>query len=191
MPPKQRITKEDILNAGFAILKTSGIKSVNARAICKKLNCSTQPIFSQFSSMDELKSSLLRKARDLYNAFIKKALTQQIPFKSAGIAYINFAKNEPVLFSLLFMNDNHNCNPINEVFDENYSDVLQAAQKSTGLNKEFAEELYFHLWIYVHGIATLSATGTVNFTDEQVSRMLTHAYKGLIMNYKGESYEHN
>ena len=43
----------------------------------------------------------------------------------------------------------------------------------------------FHLemWVYVHGIATMIATGYLNWEVETVSRMLTDAYMGLKERY--------
>ena len=183
MPPKQKISRQDIIATAFEMLKTQGIKAINARAICTKLNCSTQPIFSQFKNMEELKAVLLRKARDLYNEYIEKALKEEKPFKASGLAYIRFARNEPILFSLLFMKDNKGINPANEEFDENHQSVLSGAVKATGFVENDARDLLLHLWIYTHGIATLLATNTVLFTDEQISQMLTHDYNGLIKNY--------
>lgn len=186
MPPKPKVTKESIVNAAFEILKTEGIDKINARAVCDKLNCSTQPIFWHFKNMEELKNATVRKAKDLYNEYIQAALKEPIPFKATGLAYIKFAKDEPILFSLLFMKDNHNINPTSTEYDENYNEVLSAAANSSGLTEKNTKILYFHLWIYVHGIATLLATKTEMFTDDQISEMLTAAYKAFTTKYKAE-----
>ena len=42
------------------------------------------------------------------------------------------------------------------------------------------------MWAYVHGIATMFATGFLNLEWELVSRMLTDAYLGLQKQYKKE-----
>lgn len=186
MPPKPKVTKESIVNASFEILKNEGVDKINARAVCDKLNCSTQPIFWHFKNMEELKKATIRKAKDLYNEYIQSDLTKPIPFKAAGLAYIRFAKDEPILFSLLFMNDNHNINPTAIEYDENYNEILSAAAISSGLTEKNTKMLYFHLWIYVHGIATLLATKTEMFTDDQISEMLTAAYIAFTKNYKTE-----
>ena len=55
MPPSTKITREMILKTGYELVMTSGIESVNSRSIAKMLGCSTQPIFSQFPSMEELR----------------------------------------------------------------------------------------------------------------------------------------
>ena len=51
MPPKIKITKEEIIKTALELVRTSGEQSINARTVAGALNCSTQPIFSNFSSM--------------------------------------------------------------------------------------------------------------------------------------------
>lgn len=44
MPPKAKITKEMIVDAGVELVRESGIEHVNARAVAERLGCSTQPV---------------------------------------------------------------------------------------------------------------------------------------------------
>ena len=46
MPPKQRITREMILECAFVMFLSEGMETVNARSVAKALGCSTQPIIS-------------------------------------------------------------------------------------------------------------------------------------------------
>ena len=55
MPPLQRTGKDQIINAAFDIVREEGFCNLNARAIAKKLGVSTQPIFSNFKNMEDLK----------------------------------------------------------------------------------------------------------------------------------------
>jgi AcrR family transcriptional regulator len=50
MPPKVRITKEDIINAAIEIVRKDGAQAINARNLAAYLNCSTQPVFSNFKT---------------------------------------------------------------------------------------------------------------------------------------------
>ena len=49
MPPKVKVSKEDINTAAVEMVRESGAEALNARALAAKLGCSTQPIFSNFS----------------------------------------------------------------------------------------------------------------------------------------------
>ena len=55
MPPRVKITRDDIINTAVGIVRTSGAQAINARAVASILNCSTQPIFSNFATIDELR----------------------------------------------------------------------------------------------------------------------------------------
>ena len=58
MPPKLRISKEDIVTAVVALVRKDGVQAINARNIASALNCSTQPVFSNFAIMDDLRNAV-------------------------------------------------------------------------------------------------------------------------------------
>ena len=62
MPPKVRITKEEIIRTALDLVRQSGAEAINARAIANALLCSTQPIFSNFETMEELENATLAAA---------------------------------------------------------------------------------------------------------------------------------
>ena len=71
MPPKVKISREDIINTCLEIVKSSGTEGINARNIAGALGCSTQPIFSNFKSMEELEEETVLAAYQIYLDFIK------------------------------------------------------------------------------------------------------------------------
>ena len=54
MPPKQKYTRESILQTSLNIAKRDGLSSVVARNVGKELGCTVSPIFSYFKNMDAL-----------------------------------------------------------------------------------------------------------------------------------------
>ena len=58
MPPKVRISKKDIVTAAVALVRKDGVQAINARNIASALNCSTQPVFSNFATMDDLRNAV-------------------------------------------------------------------------------------------------------------------------------------
>ena len=54
MPPKAKFTKEDIIDAGLAILRERDISAVTAREIGNYLGSSARPIFTVFDNMGEV-----------------------------------------------------------------------------------------------------------------------------------------
>ena len=70
MPPKVKITKENIVNAALNIVRKDGAAALNARSLAAAIGCSTQPLFSNFSSMEELDAEVIKTAYELYIGFI-------------------------------------------------------------------------------------------------------------------------
>ena len=62
MPPKVKVTKEEIINAALALVRENGTDAINARSIAASLACSTQPIFSNFATMEELQKDVILAA---------------------------------------------------------------------------------------------------------------------------------
>ena len=64
MPPKQTITKEMIIAAAFDLVRQKGKTALSARNIAAALSCSTQPIYSCFSTMKDLEEIVTKKILD-------------------------------------------------------------------------------------------------------------------------------
>ena len=103
MPPKVKVTKEDIINAAVNIVRSSGAQAINARTIASVLNCSTQPVFSNFATMDELCLAVVERADILCQEYMQREVESgEFPaYKANGMAYIRYAKEEKELFKLL------------------------------------------------------------------------------------------
>ena len=59
MAPKVKITGEDIVKAAVELVRVRGEKAINAREIAAALNCSTQPIFTNFATCFSDKKTFL------------------------------------------------------------------------------------------------------------------------------------
>ena len=57
---------------------------------------------------------------------------------------------------------------------------------NTGLSSESAKLFHLEMWAFVHGIATMFATGFLDLSWELVSRMLSDTYLGLRKQYEME-----
>lgn len=186
MPPKVRITREEIIDTAVDIVRQSGTEAINARLIAAILNCSTQPVFSNFSTMDELRLAVIEKADLLCQEYIKREEESgKFPvYKASGMAYIRFAKEERELFKLLYMRDRKD-EIIPESSDLN-DKMEELVHSNTGLQGDTARLFHLEMWAFVHGIASMLATGFVNLDFELVSRMLSDAYQGLCKQYGKE-----
>lgn len=183
MPPKAKLTREEIVSAGLEIVKADGIEALTARALGARLGSSPRPIFTVFESMEEVLGEVRMSAKKLYASYVDRGLSEEIAFKGVGTQYILFAIREPKLFRLLFMEEQENVPSISGVLpliEENYDRIVRSVQESYGLDIEAARKLYRHLWIYTHGIATLCATRMCSFTAEEIGGMMSEVFKGLL-----------
>ncbi|MDD3745095.1 MAG: TetR/AcrR family transcriptional regulator [Anaerostipes sp.] len=178
MPPKAKIHKQDILDKAYELARTKGISGVNARAIAKELNCSVQPIFRNFATMDELKMELVKKMLDTYHAYVKIDETKEKPYMQMGMGYIHFAKEEPELYKILFMSEQKLAPEQFVMLDETYkniekyADVTKKLDSLHRMNAKQINDFHTRVWIFTHGLATLVATRTCDFTDEQLEELL-------------------
>jgi len=171
MPPKQRITREMILERSFDMFCREGMEAVNARSVAKALNCSTQPIFSYFSGMDDLKTSLEQKAKETFEAALKVEHLEGDPLVNIGTAYTRFAAEQPCLFTHLFMlNKDDPLYPF--MNEEARADLVDREAAHTGLPREQASNLYVQMSVYIHGLAAVRAAHKANFTPEEMEKMI-------------------
>lgn len=189
MPPKCKFTREEVVHAALKTARAGGMNAVTARAVGAELNSSSKVIFSLFQNMEELQGEVIKAARDLYQSFLKEDISKgkYPPFKASGMAYIRFAKEETELFRLLFMRDRSQ-ETIMEDEDE-IEPLIQMIRNNTGLDEQEARMFHLEMWVYVHGIATMIATGYFQWDWELISRVLTDSYEGMKKRYLALSEE--
>ena len=179
MPPKIKVTKENILSAAVELVRECGAEALNARALAKKLGSSTQPIFSNYTSMEELKQEVIKSAEGIYKNYLNADMEkgEYPPYKASGMSYIRFAGEQQELFKLLFMRDRTD-EQIPDSFD-GINPIIEIIQRNTGLDRKAAELLHLEMWSCVHGIGTMLATSFLSLEPELISEMLTDIYQGI------------
>lgn len=180
MPPKAKVTRQEILDAGLELVRRDGEGALNARNVAAALGCSTQPVFTHFASMEQLRLELINRAEALCKSFMEQEINAKKypPYKASGMAYIRFARQERNLFRLLYMRDR----------TEEQAAVGQAlwglgadlAQKATSKDEEQTKQIHMEMWALVHGFATMAATGYLELPEETVSHMVTDVFRRFV-----------
>lgn len=189
MPQKAKFSKEEVINEALSLVEEQGFAALTARALGQRLGSSARPIFTVFSSMEEVANQVVIKAKSIYKSLINKGLEQELAFKGVGQSYIEFATKHPKLFQLLFMKEQSsvpNLHSILGIIEESYEKILSSITNNYGLDQSVAEKLYLHLWIYSHGIAVLIATKVCVFSASEISDMLTQVFVSLLKKIKSE-----
>lgn len=171
MPPKQKYTQEFIIEQATEIIASG--EELTARALAEKIGCSTQPIFSQFADMEMLKAAVYENATKIYDKYVYEASRDMPKYKSTGYGYVQFAREKPNLFKLLFMGKTR---------EENENDkekIIRIVAAATSYPYEVAEKFHVMQWIFVHGIATMIVTGYLKWDEKTVSDMISEQYFAL------------
>ena len=186
MAPKFKFTKEEVLTVTIDFIRENGIEALTARELAKKLESSTKVIFSLFSNMKNLEDEAKFVAENIFSEKVNLALKDDSPFKRLGVEYILFSKNEPKLFQWLFMKKGIEVGSFKDFLpmrDYEYRSVIESIDEEYKISIENAKKLYEHLFIYSHGIATLTVTGIYNFTPTEIIEYMTEVAKSLIVQY--------
>ena len=189
MAPKFKFTKEEVLAVTIDFIRENGIEALTARELAKKLESSTKVIFSLFSNMKNLEDEAKFAAENIFSEKVNLALKDDSPFKRLGVEYILFSKNEPKLFQWLFMKKGIEVESFKDFLpmrDYEYKSVIESIDEEYKISIENSKKLYEHLFIYSHGIATLTVTGIHNFTATEIIEYMTEVTKSLIIQYLKE-----
>lgn len=139
--------------------------------------------------MEALRRELLQEIWGEYHRFMEAsaAASEESPYKALGLGYIDFARQEPRLFRLLFMRRREAGAEGPETAD--WPVHTARAGASTGLSGPEAELFHLEMWAFVHGIAVMFATGYLDLDRAVVSRILTDAFLGVKARWEEKANE--
>lgn len=175
MPPRVVVNQDNIRQAAFELVKTSGIENLTARNIAKQLNCSTQPIYRAYQNMEALKEELFIDIIQYFQSYIHNYNKSDHKFLSMGLGYINFAKNECHLFKALYLTENLNI----DLDQGNPFDLSEGIEQMSEmpifshLSDVALKDIMIKLWIFTHGLATMVLSPNLNITDEKIIQLLS------------------
>ena len=183
MPPKPKFTKEEIVTAALELVSEKGIEALTARELGARLGSSARPIFTVFSSMEEVQEEVRADALKRFESYAEKAMHYTPVFKQVGMQMILFAMEEPKLYQLVYMSENAGATDFEGIVDR-LGDVAQLCvdviQRDYGLSAEDAKTLFEHVWIYTFGIGALCATGMCRFSQDEIIQMLGQDFMAML-----------
>lgn len=175
MPPKVKITKEEILQTAYEITAEEGFEAVNARSIARKLQCSTQPIFSAYKNMEELKQELFIFVNKRFGEVIFEGLSSN-GFLGLGLAYIRFAKEQSNLFRMMFYNEFFQGFNMGDLVEgEGNAPILLMIGQTFGISADEAKRLFLKIWLFTHGIASFVCNNAISLSDDELESLFKEA----------------
>lgn len=180
MPPKARVTRDMIVEAGFAIAREQGIEQVNARTVSERLGCSTQPVMYHFKRIEDMKRAVYQRADEFHTAYITEVREGQ-PLMGIGLNYIRFAKEEKQLFRLLFQTNGFTGKSLAELIE-----APELALVMEAIGGEQGKETFRLLFLFVHGYASMLANNDLDDDEESIAADLRRVFAGVTHKMKEE-----
>lgn len=173
--PKQRITKEMVVEAAFALAREEGMEQVLVKNIAEKLGCSVQPIYSYCSNMEELRKDVQKRIAAFFQEYITAHVDAEDFFHSMGRAYLLLSKEEPNLFAAYFVRRRPDCTASSlwELYEQECTpEVAEFIAQKYAISLDAARKLHLNMVIYNTGISTLMISSNFGIPLEELDKQL-------------------
>lgn len=179
--PKQRITKEMVVDAAFEIARSSGMEQVLVKNIAAKIGCSVQPIYSYCKNMDGLRSDVAEQANSFIRQYISEHIDREHLFASTGRAYIRLAKEEPFLFKIFILHQRTGVCSLNDLYEKEASPyVAERIAEELKISVPKARQLHLNMLIYTIGIGTVFSVTTPGISADEIYGQQENAYEAFL-----------
>lgn len=176
MAAKKRIGREEILAAATAVIRQNGASSLTMRRIAEQLGCSTQPLYSEFGSQEQLIEVLTAYVRQRFPSAVCSS------YRDFGRVFLRFAGEEKELFRFLYLRRRKP--EETAVEDINLERTLELLMRSLEMDRKQAEQMHRQMQYYCYGLGTMIATGYRTMTQTEIDRELTDFFSLLLRHYK-------
>jgi AcrR family transcriptional regulator len=166
MPPKFKFTKDQIIDAALGRVRQAGWQAMTTRALAEALGSSARPIYSFFSSMDDLEAEVCQRGVALLYEYMVAERTGD-PWHDNGIGYVLFAQKEKHLFRAL--NDDKHIRYFKEHGEKIWhtlSTALADYPHFRGLTDDQIYRIQLTRWLMAHGLAFQVSTHPPGVWDD-------------------------
>lgn len=182
MARKKEIGRKKILNIAYKLVVKDGMESLTARNIANAGHFSTQPLYLEFSGMDELRQEVLGKIADnLKNSILQKKYINE-PLVDMDLSYIDFAREHQNLFRAMFVDGKFGSKVISDTLIEVGIDKFSEQYSETEYSDDKIKNVVIANWITTMGIASLIVNEIAHFSQEQIVNVLKAQVDDAIRN---------
>ena len=190
--PKQRITREMVINAGFEIARKHGMEGVMVKTIADTIGCSVQPIYSYCQNMDSLRQEVAAKTSDFIRKYIGAHTDPKDLFRSTGKAYIRLAEEEPHLFKIFILHRRDGISSLQDLYEKETSPkVSEYIAEELNISISQAKQLHLNMLIYTIGMGTIFAMTTPGIPLSEIhtqQELACQAFLAQILNQKEKDF---
>ena len=179
MGRKTQITREIILETALQMLIRDGYASITVKTLAAEIGCSTQPIVWHFENMTGFRKAFFEYCIDyakrqftVWNGSLDDLLTE------TARGYITIACNTPNLFRFVFVDNKDECrnsDVVQKLQLDNTKKIIALLCQEKGLREHQAASFLMNYEFYIHGIASYTASGFVNYPEEEIIAMANRA----------------
>ena len=182
MARKKEIGRNKILSIAYKMVVKDGIESLTARNIAKAGHFSTQPLYLEFNSMEDLRKEVLRKIADnLKNNILQKSYTGK-PLIDMDLSYIDFAKEQENLFRAMFVDGKFGSKIIADTLINFGIEKFREQYPDSNYSEDRIRSVVIANWITTSGIASLLVNKIATFSQTQIINVLTAQINDAILN---------
>ena len=179
MGRKTQITKEIILETALAMLIRDGYSAINIKTLAAEIGCSTQPIVWHFENMNGFRQAFFEYCIDyaksrftVWNGSLDDLLAE------TARGYITIACNMPNLFRFVFVDNKDDV--VQKLQLDNTKKIIHLLCQEKGLTESQAASFLMNYEFYIHGIASYTASGFVNYPEEEIIAMANRAKEAFL-----------
>lgn len=179
--PKQKITKEMVVEAAFELARIHGIEQVMVKNIANKLGCSVQPIYSYCKSMEGLHQDVMKRTERFIQEFLAAHIDKDDFFRSTGHSYIQLAKDEPNIFKMFVLRKREGIASLDDLYrSETNPQLAGFIADNLNISISKAKKLHTNMLVYTMGIGTILAMTTPGVSIEEISDQLEMAQQAFL-----------
>ena len=179
MGRKTQITKEIILKTALQMLIRDGYESITVKTLAAEIGCSTQPIVWHFENMNRFRKAFfeycIEYAKSQFTAW-NGSLDDLLTETARG--YITIACNMPRLFRFVFVDNKEDCKAsevVQKLQLDNTTKIIELLCREKGLTEAQAASFLMNYEFYIHGVASYTASGFVNYPEADIIAMANRA----------------
>lgn len=185
--PKQKITKEMVVDAAFQLAREGGMEQVLVKNIAARLGCSVQPIYSYCQSMDGLRRDVYARVREFVRGRFAQEECGPGSFQAVGQACVRLAQEEPELFKLFIFCPREGVACLDDLCRSESDPRLDAAiAGELGLTEEEAQRLHTNMIVYTVGLGAIFSTATPGIPAADIFSWQQAAYQAFLAQIKEE-----
>lgn len=179
MGRKTQITRQVILETALQMLIREGYGAITVKALAAELGCSTQPIVWHFENMSGFRKAFYGYCIDYEKSRFtvwSDSLDELLAQTARG--YISIACSMPNLFRFVYVDNKDGCRDpdvVQKLQLDNTKKIIGLLCEEKGLTEAQAASFLMNYEFYVHGIASYTASGFVDRSEDEIIAMADRA----------------